>query len=904
MVKSLNKPALFALFCGVIVSCVGVVVLYGWFTQNNALIQVLPHFAPMQFNTALGYLFAGLGLVSVSVKYSDLASILGFCCALLGALTLAQYILGVDFGIDELFMDAQVMVRTSHPGRMAPNTALCFTLTGLTFLFGRRNRQLQISIATTIIVLSMLAFFAYLTNVEGLYGWGNLTRMAIHTASCFLIFGVGTVVLGIYDDKTRKIDLWNLVPLILSSTVVVLSLLSWQGIKESTQIRNDEYFDRLVSDTSDVLLNRYALYEQSLLGGVGMFAASEVVERLEWRAYVDALNIEESLPGIAGIGVIAPVQSFELADYLEDVRQDNAPNFVNKPGTSYSDKFIITYIEPESFNEKAIGLDIGFESNRREAAEYSRDSGLHMMTKKIVLVQDGQQTPGFLLLVPFYYTDSIPDTVEQRREHFRGWVYAPFIASDFMEGLTLSSNGQLAFNVYDGAEVNSEAQIYSSNSDLQLSQPYQARTQLNLAGRQWTVDWFSTETYTPVASQNNSTIVLVWGMLGAAMLYLTLLRLLRSKEIIAREVDKKTHLLASSERRLQLVFDNAGEGILGLDMQGCITFANRAAQVLLGYSLMEMRNSNFHDLVQHTRADGTSYKESDSNIFAMLKHGEKHAEAEEVFWHKKGIAVPVEYTGEPIEDEDGGHSGGVLVFRDIAARKAAEAEIKQANEELEEFAYRTSHDLRSPLISSITLLGMAEKAIHDDNKKMALTSVSHSQNSLQKLEVLVKDILVLTQTKNEQEEDKAVDVSALIDEAIDKLRYMENFERLDIQLDLAFSDALKTKRNRVSLIVENLISNAVKYQDLSKKTSFLKIATYKSDDNFVMVFEDNGLGIPKDQQHKMFEMFKRFHPRTSFGTGLGLYMMKKSADILGGEIRFEDSDEGALFKLLIPLTSC
>lgn len=266
--------------------------------------------------------------------------------------------------------------------------------------------------------------------------------------------------------------------------------------------------------------------------------------------------------------------------------------------------------------------------------------------------------------------------------------------------------------------------------------------------------------------------------------------------------------------------------------------------------------------------------------------------------------MTVEYTSKPINDEGDAHSGGVVIFRDIADRKAAEIQVKQANEELEEFAYRTSHDLRSPLVSSIALLGMAEKAIHDDNKKMALTSVSHSQNSLKKLEALVKDILVLTQTKNEQEEDQAIVISALIEGAIDKFRYMDNFERLDIQLDLAFSEALLTKRNRVSLIIENLISNAAKYQDLGKATSFLRISTYKSGDQFVMAFEDNGLGIPKDQQHKMFEMFKRFHPRTSFGTGLGLYMMKKSADILGGEIRFEDTGDGTLFKLFIPITSC
>ncbi len=95
--------------------------------------------------------------------------------------------------------------------------------------------------------------------------------------------------------------------------------------------------------------------------------------------------------------------------------------------------------------------------------------------------------------------------------------------------------------------------------------------------------------------------------------------------------------------------------------------------------------------------------------------------------------------------------------------------------------------------------------------------------------------------------------------------------------------------------------HAVKYQDLSKDNSFIKIKTYEDDRDFVLEVRDNGLGVPKKQQDKLFQMFKRFHPRIAFGSGLGLYMMKKSADVLDGRICFSDPGDGAIFRLQVPL---
>ena len=160
---------------------------------------------------------------------------------------------------------------------------------------------------------------------------------------------------------------------------------------------------------------------------------------------------------------------------------------------------------------------------------------------------------------------------------------------------------------------------------------------------------------------------------------------------------------------------------------------------------------------------------------------------------------------------------------------------------------------------------------------------------------------ILTKTKNISEKPENINIKEIIDEALTKFSHMDNYQRLDIQKHLDNASQFKSLKSRIILILENLISNSIKYQDIKKDHSFIKISTRTDHHNVIIEVEDNGLGIPKDQQEKMFSMFKRFHPKTAFGSGLGLYMMKKSADILGGDLQFEDTGEGSKFILSVPM---
>lgn len=131
----------------------------------------------------------------------------------------------------------------------------------------------------------------------------------------------------------------------------------------------------------------------------------------------------------------------------------------------------------------------------------------------------------------------------------------------------------------------------------------------------------------------------------------------------------------------RLILDAAGEGIYGIDKDGNITFSNAAATAILGWRNEDLLGKSAHDVHHHSHADGSPYSREECPIYAAFKDGMIHHEEGEVFWHTNGQPVPVEYTSTPIWRE-GKLDGAVVVFRDISARKALEAEREMAYSEI------------------------------------------------------------------------------------------------------------------------------------------------------------------------------------------------------------------------------
>ena len=141
------------------------------------------------------------------------------------------------------------------------------------------------------------------------------------------------------------------------------------------------------------------------------------------------------------------------------------------------------------------------------------------------------------------------------------------------------------------------------------------------------------------------------------------------------------------EKQNQLILSAAGEGIYGLDADGKTTFVNPAAERILGWSTEDMVGHDAHLMFHHTHADGSHFPVQQCPIHASFSDGQVHHVDDEVFWHKNGEAIPVEYTSTPIF-EMGRLVGAVVLFRDIRERKRAEQQLRDALEEVESLKRR------------------------------------------------------------------------------------------------------------------------------------------------------------------------------------------------------------------------
>jgi CHASE domain/MASE1 len=236
----------------------------------------------------------------------------------------------------------------------------------------------------------------------------------------------------------RPVAGFTVVTLLCLIIPLATTFYAWKYTSAVTFQKNQAAFEAMMEDNQHNLIDRLDSYRQALDGGAGLFHASGHVTRNDWRTYVETLDITRKLPGINGIGFIEPVEKDMLDIYPDLIRADGVPNLVIHPKDAAFGNFIIKYIEPIGPNRAAVGLDIGFEQNRYKAAIHARDTGEPTITKRIFLVQDKEKTLGFLLLRPIYEVGHPVNSVEDRKKSFHGWIYAPFIASRFMDGLTAS----------------------------------------------------------------------------------------------------------------------------------------------------------------------------------------------------------------------------------------------------------------------------------------------------------------------------------------------------------------------------------------------------------------------------------------------------------------------------------
>ncbi len=231
-------------------------------------------------------------------------------------------------------------------------------------------------------------------------------------------------------------------------------------------------------------------------------------------------------------------------------------------------------------------------------------------------------------------------------------------------------------------------------------------------------------------------------------------------------------------------------------------------------------------------------------------------------------------------------------------KKAKELQIK--NDELEEFTYRTSHDLKAPLVNIHCLSEIMKEDLMDKDFDEVSTNLDKVGKLTQKLEHLVSNIVEIAKIDGVDEKVEEVNIAKEVESIKENLNTLIDDNNVEVRVDVDDGKSVLTQRNLIRRVLENLISNAVKYSDPEKEHKFVLIAVSESGGRTRIQVADNGLGIPEGNLNDVFRMFKRFHKSSSFGSGLGLYLVKKNLDKINAKIAVESSPEGTVFTIILP----
>ncbi|WP_051385103.1 sensor histidine kinase [Flavobacterium enshiense] len=234
----------------------------------------------------------------------------------------------------------------------------------------------------------------------------------------------------------------------------------------------------------------------------------------------------------------------------------------------------------------------------------------------------------------------------------------------------------------------------------------------------------------------------------------------------------------------------------------------------------------------------------------------------------------------------------------IRSKKETEEQnndLTVANKELYRFVYSASHDLRSPINS---VKGLIEIAQEEEDIRKIKDYLNLMHESLTQQDQFISDIIDYSRNKRKQQCIELVSLDKLIDEIIGQHQYMNKAHSIIFTKDIS-ADNIITDSLRVRIILNNLLSNAIKYSDENKDNKQIAIKTYDRNPFYVIEIEDNGIGINRENQDKIFDMF--FVTNEKMGSGLGLYIAKEAAECLNGNIAVHsEKNIGTTFTVTLP----
>lgn len=354
---------------------------------------------------------------------------------------------------------------------------------------------------------------------------------------------------------------------------------------------------------------------------------------------------------------------------------------------------------------------------------------------------------------------------------------------------------------------------------------------------------------------------------------------------IVRDITEKKQLMANLAGQMAAI--DKVQAIIELDLDGRILSANRIFLEIVGYTLGELQGQHHRIFLSPEERNSDAYEA----FWRALRDGQ-YQQGEFKRLGKNGKEVWIQGSYNPILDENGKPCKVVKYATDITARKLVEAQIQRymqalqrSNQELDDFAYIASHDLKEPIrgLSNNALFVLEDYAgkIEEDGTKRLKRMV----HLCKRMEQLVDDLLYFSRLGRQDLAVQQVDLNQVIQDIVLMMETTLQEKNAEILISTPLP-SITCDVPRVTEVFRNLITNAVKYNISDRKTVKIGLAPESTDARQVFYVKDNGIGIEERFYNDIFRIFKRLNEEddSSKGTGVGLTFVKKIIERHGGSI--------------------
>lgn len=729
--------------------------------------------------------------------------------------------------------------------------------------------------------------------------------------------------------------------------------------------RDDLRAQNEIRRIENALRDRMAAQSELLRNTAAAFQARGIMSQEDFSTYVTSVDIPKHYPGMRALGYAHAYTASNLDQLFAVARDVQSPGF-HLQNASGPDGFAILLLEPrDEVNRKVLGYNAGSEANRRFAMETARDSGEITLSSKVRLAPNlgNSGQPGFLLFCPLYRTQPDDTLVSRRAEHV-GFVYSPFRSQELFREVFLKERGlQMYVQIFDGRRMGAEDLLYEN---LPLHTPpgrWVAEHGLEIENREWVIRYYPRPEF---LAESGSPLVR-WIPLAGILVAMVLVGLslnqvqansaLHSATIELRKRESQQRLLAqigaqlSSTLGVETNLQRVAQLVVPTFADWCVVDIVRGdgefERIAMAHQdpALSQRASEVYERNPEARVMGHAqsevirtgrsyfYKELPSHVLVKPEMSDEHREFLTQMGPLSVLLVPLKAqqgvlgtlsfvqadSGRRFVEDDLtlaesiGVRAGIAVEnsrlfqareREVEIRRAAEAQVREinenlerlveartheltvANDELQAFCYSVSHDLRGPLRS----VDGFSKALLDDYGDRLDSEAHHYiervRLAARRMDELISALLALSRLSRAELNRQEVNLTQVVNEVIHEL------DASGVQFVVAGDLHANGDPRMLRVVFDNLISNAVKF---SRATEAPHIEVGHQDG--VYFVRDNGVGFNPQYAGKLFQAFERLHSANDYpGTGIGLATVARIVQRHGGRVWAEGAvGRGATF---------